>query len=176
MDRSTSTTWWVSHRRSESASIHIGLPIPQAYGVNWDDYAKILVERVALGDGDLSATILRLPMVYGPGAPEVIKRRFFAYLKRIDDGRPAILLDDVKILRNPMAGAIALEYSAFAVDGRPEPQESLPPTAECRPRDLKGRERRAKPAIAPHKVPNIGSVGRARSSVSSLPRGSGASC
>lgn len=71
-----------------------GVPIPQAYGVNWDDYDKILVERVALSDGDLSATILRLPMVYGPGALEVIKRRFFVYLKRIDDGRPAILLDE----------------------------------------------------------------------------------
>jgi nucleoside-diphosphate-sugar epimerase len=71
-----------------------GVPIPQAYGISWDDYDKILVERVALSDGDLSATILRLPMVYGPGALEVIKRRFFAYLKRIDDGRPAILLDE----------------------------------------------------------------------------------
>jgi nucleoside-diphosphate-sugar epimerase len=71
-----------------------GMPIPQAYGVNWDDYDKILVERVALSDGDLSATVLRLPMVYGPGAPEAVKRRFFAYMKRMDDSRPAILLDE----------------------------------------------------------------------------------
>jgi nucleoside-diphosphate-sugar epimerase len=71
-----------------------GMPIPQAYGVNWDDYDKILVERIVLSDGDLPATVLRLPMVYGPGAREAVKRRFFAYLKRIDDGRPAILLDE----------------------------------------------------------------------------------
>jgi len=32
-------------------------------------------------------------MVYGPGAREAVKRRFFAYLKRMDDGRPEILLD-----------------------------------------------------------------------------------
>ena len=70
-----------------------GMAIPQAYGVNWDDYDKILVERVVLSDGNLPATVLRLPMVYGPGAREAVKRRFFAYLKRIDDGRPAILLD-----------------------------------------------------------------------------------
>jgi nucleoside-diphosphate-sugar epimerase len=70
-----------------------GMPIPPAYGVNWDDYDKILVERVALSDGDLPATVLRLPMVYGPGALEAVRRRFFAYLKRIDDGRPAMLLD-----------------------------------------------------------------------------------
>ncbi len=71
-----------------------GVPIPQAYGVNWDDYDKILVERIVLSDGRLPATVLRLPMVYGPGAHEAVKRRFFAYLKRIDDGRPAILLDE----------------------------------------------------------------------------------
>ena len=33
-------------------------------------------------------------MVYGPGAREAAKRRFFPYLKRIDDGRPAILMDE----------------------------------------------------------------------------------
>ena len=71
-----------------------GMAVPQAYGINWNDYDKILVERIALSDHDLPATILRLPMVYGPGAREVVKRRLFAYLKRIDDGRPAILLDE----------------------------------------------------------------------------------
>jgi len=71
-----------------------GMSIPQAYGINWDDYDKILVERVLLSDGDLPATVLRLPMVYGPGAREAVKRRFYAYLKRLDDGRPAILLDE----------------------------------------------------------------------------------
>src|SRR5271165_2073987 len=30
-------------------------------------YEKILVERVALGDPELPATVLRLPKVYGPG-------------------------------------------------------------------------------------------------------------
>ncbi len=46
-----------------------------------------------LNNSDLPATILRLPMMYGPGARESAKRRFFAYLKRMDDGRPEILLD-----------------------------------------------------------------------------------
>ena len=70
-----------------------GLSIPHAYGINWDEYDKILVERVVLGDGDLPVTVLRLPMVFGPGAPDAARRRFFPYLKRMDDGRPAILLD-----------------------------------------------------------------------------------
>jgi nucleoside-diphosphate-sugar epimerase len=71
-----------------------GMPVPQAYGINWDDYDKILVERTVLGDDNLRSTVLRLPMVYGPGAREAAKRRFFAYLKRMDDGRPAILMDE----------------------------------------------------------------------------------
>jgi len=70
-----------------------GIPIPQAYGIEWDDYDKILVERTVLTDGLLPATVLRLPMVYGPGDFQGRKRRFAAYLKRMDDGREAMLLD-----------------------------------------------------------------------------------
>jgi nucleoside-diphosphate-sugar epimerase len=55
------------------------------------NYEKILVERVVLGDSELPGTVLRLPMVYGPGDRQ---HRLFPYLKRMDDGRAAILLDD----------------------------------------------------------------------------------
>jgi nucleoside-diphosphate-sugar epimerase len=55
-----------------------------------DDYDKILVERVVLDAPDLPGTVLRLPMVYGPRDGQ---HRLFEYLKRMDDGRPAILLD-----------------------------------------------------------------------------------
>ncbi|MBX6315295.1 MAG: NAD-dependent epimerase/dehydratase family protein [Isosphaeraceae bacterium] len=58
-----------------------------------DDYDKILVERAVMGEMDLPGTVLRLPMVYGPGDEN---HRLFAYLKRMDDGRPAILLDEVQ--------------------------------------------------------------------------------
>lgn len=34
-----------------------------------DEYEKIAVEQTALGDAELPATVLRLPMVYGPGDP-----------------------------------------------------------------------------------------------------------
>jgi nucleoside-diphosphate-sugar epimerase len=55
-----------------------------------DDYDKILVETTVLDDADLPGTVLRLPMVYGPGD---YQHRLFPYLKRMDDGRPVILLD-----------------------------------------------------------------------------------
>lgn len=55
-----------------------------------DDYDKILVERVLMGDADLVGTVLRLPMVYGPRDPQ---HRLFNYLKRMDDKRPVILLE-----------------------------------------------------------------------------------
>jgi nucleoside-diphosphate-sugar epimerase len=53
------------------------------------DYDKILVERAAMSAPDLPATILRLPMVYGPGD---YQHRLFEYLKRMDDGRRVILV------------------------------------------------------------------------------------
>ena len=54
-------------------------------------YEKILMEREVARHAELPATILRLPVVYGPGD---YMHRFFPTLKRIDDGRPAILLEE----------------------------------------------------------------------------------
>ena len=56
-----------------------------------EDYEKILVERVVMGDPDLPGTVLRLPAVYGPGD---YQHRLFDYVRRMDDGRPAILLGE----------------------------------------------------------------------------------
>ena len=56
-----------------------------------DEYDKIPVEQAVLGDPKLPGTVVRLPMVYGPGDP---LHRFFPLLKRIDDGRKAILFAD----------------------------------------------------------------------------------
>ena len=56
-----------------------------------ENYEKILVERVVMGDPELPCTVLRLPAVYGPGDRQ---HRFFEYLKRMDDGRPAILIGE----------------------------------------------------------------------------------
>ena len=56
-----------------------------------EDYDKILVERTYLSAPELQATILRLPMVYGPGDPLY---RFAAYLHRMEQQRPVILLEE----------------------------------------------------------------------------------
>lgn len=56
-----------------------------------DDYDKILVERVVLGEPKLPGTVLRLPAVYGPGDTQ---HRPAPYLQRMDDGRPAVLLTE----------------------------------------------------------------------------------
>lgn len=53
-------------------------------------YEKILAERVLSGDPRLSATILRLPAVYGPGDPQ---RRLRRWVVRMHDARPAIAID-----------------------------------------------------------------------------------
>jgi nucleoside-diphosphate-sugar epimerase len=56
-----------------------------------EDYDKILVERLVMSDPDLPGTVLRLPAVYGPGD---YQHRLFQFLKRMDDNRSAILLDE----------------------------------------------------------------------------------
>ena len=70
--------------------LHQNHPTRDQAGWVSTDYEKILVERAVMRHPDLPATILRLPMTYGPGDNN---RRFYAYLKRMDDRRPAILLD-----------------------------------------------------------------------------------
>lgn len=54
-------------------------------------YEKIFVENTIRSYPDINSTILRLPMVYGPGDYS----RIYPYLKRMDDNRP-ILLDENK--------------------------------------------------------------------------------
>lgn len=55
-----------------------------------DEYDKIPVEKIVLSDSEIPATVLRLPMVYGPGDP---LRRFLSIIKRIADGRRKIPLE-----------------------------------------------------------------------------------
>jgi nucleoside-diphosphate-sugar epimerase len=65
------------------------------YATGADDhhyhYEKILVEGAFMSSPGLPGTVLRLPMVYGPGDHQ---HRLFPYLKRMDDQRPVILLDE----------------------------------------------------------------------------------
>ena len=56
-----------------------------------DEYDKVPVERAVVSDPQLPATVLRLPMVYGPGDP---LHRFYPFVKRIADGRQKILFSE----------------------------------------------------------------------------------
>lgn len=87
-----------------------------------DEYDKIPVERAILGVADLPGTLLRLPMIYGPGDH---LRRFTPYLKRMDDGRRAILLEQgLAAWRSPrgyvenVAAALALAAVSDQAAGR----------------------------------------------------------
>jgi nucleoside-diphosphate-sugar epimerase len=86
------------------------------------EYDKIMVEQVVRSQPELPATILRLPMVYGPGDP---LHRFQPFLKRMDDGRSAILIEDTWARwQGPMgyvedvAAAITLAVTNEAAAGR----------------------------------------------------------
>ncbi len=86
------------------------------------DYEKILVEQVFMGEPELPGTILRFPMMYGPGDSQ---HRLFQYLKRMDDNRPAILLEQgmadwrwTKGYVENIAAAIALAVTDQRAAGR----------------------------------------------------------
>ena len=86
------------------------------------NYDKLEVERVVLGNSGLPGTALRLPVVYGPGDGQ---HRLWPYLKRIDDGRPAIILDAVSAERrfarsyvDNVAAAVALAVTDDRAAGR----------------------------------------------------------
>jgi nucleoside-diphosphate-sugar epimerase len=64
-----------------------------------ESYDKIAVEEAVLSGPGLEGTVLRLPMIYGPGDPV---HRFFPLLKRFADGRNSVLLpEDVAAWRGP---------------------------------------------------------------------------
>jgi nucleoside-diphosphate-sugar epimerase len=65
--------------------------LQQIFGWLDDEYDKIPVERATLGDSELPGTVLRLPMIYGPGDR---LSRLHPILKRIDDGRKTILFEE----------------------------------------------------------------------------------
>jgi nucleoside-diphosphate-sugar epimerase len=56
-----------------------------------EDYDKLGVEAEALSEPAYPVTILRLPAIYGPGDRG---HRLYPYVKRMDDRRPAIVLDE----------------------------------------------------------------------------------
>ncbi|HEY7303609.1 MAG TPA: NAD-dependent epimerase/dehydratase family protein [Bryobacteraceae bacterium] len=87
-----------------------------------DEYDKIPVEHAVMSNPELPGTVLRLPMVYGPGDP---LHRLFPYLKRMDDGREAILIqENAARWRGPrgyvdnVAAAIALATVSSRASGR----------------------------------------------------------
>jgi nucleoside-diphosphate-sugar epimerase len=54
-------------------------------------YDKVAVEEQATSDPEFPVTILRYPAVHGPGDPQ---HRLYSLVRRMDDGRPAILVQD----------------------------------------------------------------------------------
>ena len=65
--------------------------LQRVFGWLDEEYDKIPVEREILSDAQLPGTVLRLPMVYGPGDP---LHRFQPIVKRVDDDRRTILFEE----------------------------------------------------------------------------------
>lgn len=87
-----------------------------------DDYDKVPAERIVINDSQLPGTVLRLPMVYGPGDP---LHRFYPIVKRIVDGRRHIIFPEaIATWRSPrgyvenVAAAIVLAATDNRAAGR----------------------------------------------------------
>ena len=96
--------------------------LQQVFGWLDDEYDKIPVEREILADAQLPGTVLRLPMVYGPGDA---LHRLLPIVKRVADGRRVILFEE-KLARwraprgyvENVAAAIALAATDDRAAGR----------------------------------------------------------
>lgn len=84
------------------------------------DDDKISVENVLLCDSRVETTILRLPMVHGPGDPQ---HRFHDLARRFSDRRPVILMEkNHSQVRMPRAHVKNVGHAiALAVSGRSSP-------------------------------------------------------
>ncbi|HEX8651775.1 MAG TPA: NAD-dependent epimerase/dehydratase family protein [Pyrinomonadaceae bacterium] len=111
---------------SEDAPLRDALYPYRAKAAGTDDpvysYEKILVESVVMSDAHLPCTILRLPAVYGEGD---FQHRLSEYLKRMDDGRPFIMLEEARAAWrwtrgyiDNVADAIALAVTDERATGR----------------------------------------------------------
>jgi nucleoside-diphosphate-sugar epimerase len=85
-------------------------------------YDKIGMERTFRESAGMPVTILRLPMVYGRCDPQ---HRLYSYLKRMDDQRPFILLDEdrakwrwIRGYVDNVAAAICLALTSEAAAGK----------------------------------------------------------
>ena len=76
------------------------------------EYDKIQVEQAICGHSEMAATILRLPMVYGP---RDMFHRFYPTLRRMLDGRPAILLEQSAAQWMPCRGYVENVAEAIAL-------------------------------------------------------------
>jgi nucleoside-diphosphate-sugar epimerase len=86
------------------------------------DFDNVEVEEQVLGDVHFPVTSLRLPATYGPGDPQ---HRLYEHVGRMDDGRPAILIDErfagwrwVRGYVEDVAVAIALAATDVRATGR----------------------------------------------------------
>jgi nucleoside-diphosphate-sugar epimerase len=84
----------------------------KTFGWVTDDYDKIPAERVVMNDGELPGTVLRLPMVYGPGDP---LHRFYPVVKRIADQRRHIIFPETMAAWHSPRGYVENVAAAIAL-------------------------------------------------------------
>ena len=81
----------VNDSLTEKSKLRKSRFIYHGVGGGMDEYEKIHIEEVYMKSEDINITILRVPMIYGPGDRY---HRLFEYIKRMADDRPCILMEE----------------------------------------------------------------------------------
>lgn len=88
-------------------------PLPDDHPRKWTDiYDKIPAERIFLSDPDLPGTVLRLPMVYGPGD---YQHRMWEQLQKMIAGETAIQISPVEAVWKSSRGFVDDVGAAIAL-------------------------------------------------------------
>lgn len=77
-----------------------------------DDYDKIPAERAVMNERDLPGTVLRLPMIYGPGDR---LHRFYPMVKRVEDHRTHIIFAEALAAWHSPRGYVENVAAAIAL-------------------------------------------------------------
>ena len=77
-----------------------------------DDYDKIPAERAVMNERDLPGTVLRLPMIYGPGDH---LHRFYPIVKRVEDRRAQIIFAEALAAWHSPRGYVENVAAAIAL-------------------------------------------------------------
>lgn len=117
--RAFAIAWGIEGERAMAEPMPLTEDSPLRAGPSPDlssdiDFDNVDIERALLDRSELPVTVLRLPMIYGPNDAQ---HRLFNYVRRMDDRREAIILDEARAPLRWSRGYVENVAAAIALAG-----------------------------------------------------------